>query len=163
MLIALGCDHGGFPLKGTIIEYIEKSGHSVRDFGSYSPDPVDYPDIAAAVAEAVARGECESGILICGTGLGMSIAANKVRGIRAAAVADPYSAKMARQHNNAQILCFGARVVGAGLAEEIVTAFLSSEFLGGRHQTRVDKIMEIEIETQSVSATTANCNLKTVN
>lgn len=143
MKIAIGCDHNGLALKQALLEGPLR-GHQVRDFGVFSNEAADYPDVAFAVAQAVAAGEHERGILICGTGIGMAIAANKVKGIRAAACSDVYSAKMSRRDNDANILCVGGRVVGPGLAAEIVTAWLSEEFAGGRHQRRVAKITERE-------------------
>ena len=143
-MIALGSDHGGFALKEEIKAYLAKQGIEVRDFGSFSPQAVDYADIAYPLAKAVAAGECENGILCCGTGIGISIAANKVKGIRAACCSDCFSAKLTRQHNDANILCMGGRVVGAGLALMMTDLFLNTEFEGGRHQTRIDKIAEIE-------------------
>ena len=144
MRIAIGCDHGGIHHKKYIEEYLERKGHMFEDFGTYTPDSVDYPDIAKKVAEAVLNEGYDCGILICGTGIGMSIAANKVKGIRAAHVTDSYSAKMAKQHNDAQIICLGERITGPDLALEIVDAYLNQEHLGGRHANRVKKIMEIE-------------------
>jgi len=146
MKIAIGSDHAGFSLKEAIKEHLETRGIEYKDFGSYSPESCDYPDIAKEVAIALKNGEFEFGILICGTGIGISIAANKVKGIRAALCHDTFSAKAARAHNNANILAMGARVIGEGLACEIVDAFLSSTFEGGRHQRRVDKIHLIEDE-----------------
>lgn len=146
MIIAVGCDHGGFDLKEAVIEVLRQEGHEVRDFGTMSRESVDYPDFARAVAGAVAAGEAGLGVLMCGTGIGVSITANKVPGIRAALCAEPYSARMARQHNDANVLCMGARVVGPGLAQDIVRAFLSARFEGGRHARRVDKIRTIELE-----------------
>lgn len=143
MKIAIGCDHNGLALKQALLEGPLRD-HHVRDFGVFSSEAIDYPDVAFAVAQAVAAGEHERGILICGTGIGMAIAANKVKGIRAAACSDVYSAKMSRRDNDANILCVGGRVVGPGLAAEIVTAWLSEEFAGGRHQRRVAKITERE-------------------
>ncbi|MCX8053068.1 MAG: ribose 5-phosphate isomerase B [Armatimonadetes bacterium] len=145
MRIALGSDHAGFPLKEALKELLESEGYHPQDFGTFSPDPVDYPDIARAVAEAVVDGRFETGILICGTGVGMSIAANKVRGIRAAACSDTYSARMARAHNNANVLTMGSRVVGPGLALDIAKAFLQTEFeVGSRHLRRIEKINEMD-------------------
>jgi len=141
--IAIGCDHNGLELKQSIIKLITEAGHSYEDFGSYTTDPVDYPDIAKTVAEAVARGEFERGFLICDTGIGMSIAANKVKGIRAALAHDSFSARRARQHNDANILCLGAKVEHEPVSE-IVNAFLTCEFEGGRHQRRIDKIKAME-------------------
>lgn len=144
MKIAIGCDHRGYPLKTEIEEEIKDLGHEIKDFGSFDESPVDYPDYALNVAKSVARGDCHFGILICGTGIGMSVAANKIRGIRAARCQDCFSAKMARQHNDANVLCLGAMVMGPGLAREVVRAYLKSEFEGGRHARRVEKIMAAE-------------------
>lgn len=140
-MIALGSDQAGYELKQEIIKYLEDKGLEYKDYGSYNADPVDYPVYGKKVAHAVADGECEKGILICGTGIGISIAANKVKGIRAALCSDCFSAEATRLHNDANILAFGARVVGPGLAEKIVDAFLDTEFSGAeRHQRRVDMI-----------------------
>lgn len=144
MKIAIGSDHGGINHKEYIKDFLSKNGHSYVDFGTHTTDSVDYPDIAKAVSTAVRDEDFDCGILICGTGIGMSIAANKVRGIRAAHVTDTYSAKMAKQHNDAQIICLGERITGPDLALDIVAAYLSQEHLGGRHSARVEKIMEIE-------------------
>ncbi|MGB7604800.1 MAG: ribose 5-phosphate isomerase B [Lutisporaceae bacterium] len=144
MKIAIGSDHGGFMLKGEIIKHIEDQGCEVKDFGCYSIDSVDYPDIGQAVAEAVVKGECDKGIVCCGTGIGISIAANKVPGIRAALCSDCFSAKASREHNNANILAMGERVIGVGLAKMITDIWLTTEFSGGRHSGRVDKLTEIE-------------------
>ena len=144
MKIAIGCDHGGFDLKPDVIEFLKSRAIEVIDLGTNSSESVDYPDYGRAVGETVASKKADLGIVICGTGIGISLAANKVHGIRAAVVSDTFSAKMARAHNNANILAFGARVVGKGLAIEIVKAWLDTEFEGGRHQRRVDKIMDIE-------------------
>jgi ribose 5-phosphate isomerase B len=147
MTIAIGCDHNGLALKEVLLKDVLRE-HRVHDFGVFTQEPVDYPDIAVAVAQAVASGEYERGILICGTGIGMAIAANKVKGIRAAACSDVYSAKMSRRDNDANILCFGGRVIGPGLASEIVTVWLNEPFAGGRHQRRVEKIRALE-QTES--------------
>lgn len=144
MKIALGSDHGGFELKNEIIKHLQESGHEVKDFGPMTNDSCDYPDYALPVAEAVKSEEFELGILICGTGIGISISANKVPGIRAALCSDTFSAHATRQHNNANILAMGQRVVGPGLALDIVDTFINSEFEGGRHQNRLDKISKIE-------------------
>jgi ribose 5-phosphate isomerase B len=144
MTLALGSDHGGFNLKEAIKKHLEDKGMSIRDFGTCSLDSVDYPDIAKTLAHAVAKGECDKGILICGTGIGISIAANKVKGIRAALCHDVFSAQMSREHNNANILALGERVVGPGLALMIVDTWLAAEFSGGRHERRVEKISAIE-------------------
>lgn len=146
MKIALGSDHGGLELKNTIIEYLNEKGIELKDFGTYTKDSCNYPKYGEIVAEAVATGGYELGILVCGTGLGISLAANKVKGIRAACVSDVFSAKMSRAHNDANILSLGERVVGKGLALEIVENWLNTEFEGGRHQARVDLITEIEVK-----------------
>ena len=144
MKIAIGCDHGGFEHKNTIAEHLKERGFTVTDFGIYENKSVDYPDIALPVAKSVASGENELGILICGTGIGMSLAANKVHGIRAAVCSDHFSAKYTRLHNNANILCLGGRVIGIGTALELVDLFVDTPFEGGRHQKRIDKITAIE-------------------
>ena len=144
MRIAIGCDHRGLSLKQSVIKLISDAGHSYEDFGCYTTDSVDYPDIAQKVAEAVARGDFERGILICATGIGMSIAANKVKGIRAARCHNAFSACRARQHNDANILCLGAEDEEERVPE-IIKVFLTSEFEGGRHQRRVDKIRNMEV------------------
>lgn len=143
-MIAIGSDHGGVNLKETVKKFLGQKGLEYKDFGTNSTDSCDYPDYAKAVCDAVVSGECDKGILICGTGIGMSIAANKVKGIRAAHVTDTYSAAKTREHNNANVICLGERITGCDLALEIVKAYLDAEFLGGRHQTRVDKIMALE-------------------
>lgn len=145
MIIALGCDHAALALKDAVREHLSELGHEVKDFGIYKDgEKCDYPDKAAEVGHALQKGEAALGILICGTGVGMSIAANKLHGIRACCCSDVFSAKMCRQHNNANILTFGERVVGRGLALELVDAFLTSEFEGGRHARRVDLITALE-------------------
>ncbi|MBZ4687919.1 MAG: ribose-5-phosphate isomerase [Clostridiales bacterium] len=146
MKLALGSDHGGFNLKEKIKEYLDEKGITYEDMGTYNSESADYPDFAKKVAEAVAKGEYERGILICGTGIGIGIAANKVPGIRAALCHDTFSARYAREHNNANILTMGERVIGPGLAIEIVDTWLKAEFSGGRHERRVNKITEIEKE-----------------
>lgn len=144
-MIAIGSDHAGYELKTEVVKYLQENGYDVKDFGTNDGCcSVDYPDFGLAVAEAVVSGSCEKGILICGTGLGISISANKVPGIRAALCTDSYTAKMSREHNDANVLAFGARVVGVGLALDIVENWLKTEFLGGRHGKRVDKITGIE-------------------
>lgn len=143
MRIAIGCDHGGYGLKCELVSRLEGE-HEIEDFGCYSVEPVDYPDVALEVSDAVVRGMCDCGILFCGTGIGMSIAANKVQGIRAALCTDTYSARMAREHNCANIIAVGARTIGVEYAWEIVRAYLEADFLGGIHEERVKKIMEIE-------------------
>jgi ribose 5-phosphate isomerase B len=144
MKIAIGNDHVAVEMKNHIKEYVEKMGHEVVNFGTDSAERTDYPIYAHAVATAVASGECDRGILICGTGVGISIAANKVKGIRAVVCSEPYSAKLSREHNNTNIVAFGARVIGMATAEMIVEAFLTGEYEGGRHQRRVDMIASIE-------------------
>lgn len=144
MIIAMGSDHGGFKLKNEIIKHLENIGYKIKDFGVHNEQSVDYPDYGKAVAEAVASGEYAKGIVVCGTGIGISIAANKVVGIRAALCTDPYMAKMSREHNNSNILALGERVIGYGLALEIVDTWLSTNFAEGRHKIRVDKITAIE-------------------
>lgn len=143
-MIAIGSDHAGFELKTHIIKYLKEQGIELFDFGTYTEDSCDYPDIAEKVSKAVANGEYEKGILICGTGIGISIAANKVDGIRAALCSDVYSAKMTRKHNDANILCLGGRVTGRELAFMICDTFLREEFEGGRHQNRIEKIHALE-------------------
>ncbi|MDU1413043.1 MAG: ribose 5-phosphate isomerase B [Clostridium sp.] len=144
MKIAVGCDHGGFELKHTIMEHLSKKNIEVEDYGTYSEESCDYPEFGQKVGEAVVAGKCDFGIIVCGTGIGISIAANKVPGVRAALCSDTFSAHATREHNNANILALGARVVGPGLALDIVDTFLNSEFQGGRHDARVNKIIEIE-------------------
>ena len=140
-MIALGSDQAGYELKQIIMKHLDDRGLEYKDYGSYNADPVDYPVYGKKVAEAIVNGECDKGILICGTGIGISIAANKVKGIRAALCSDCFSAEATRLHNDANILAFGARVVGAGLAEKIVDTFLDTEFSGTeRHKRRVDMI-----------------------
>lgn len=142
-MLAIGCDHGGYALKQEIIKYLESKGIEYKDFGCYSEASVDYPEYAHAVAHGVADGEYEKGILICGTGIGISIAANKVKGIRAALCTDCFCAQATREHNDANILALGGRVVGPGLAVKIVDTFLNTEFSGDeRHQRRIDLIEE---------------------
>ena len=144
MKIALGCDHGGFEHKNAIAEHLKERGFEICDFGIYENTPVDYPDIALKVASSIVKKENDLGILVCGTGIGMSLAANKVKGIRAAACSDHFSAKYTRLHNNANILCLGGRVIGVGTALELTDLFVDTEFEGGRHQNRINKITEIE-------------------
>lgn len=143
-MIAIGADHGGFALKEELKKYLEETGVSFKDYGTYSAESVDYPVIAETVCKAITSGEAERAILVCGTGIGMSMVANKVKGIRAACCSDAFSAKYTRLHNNANVLCLGGRVVGPGLAEELVHLFLNTEFEGGRHQRRVDAVMALE-------------------
>lgn len=149
MRIALGSDHGGYNLKEEIKQWLAEKDYSFEDYGTYSTESCDYPDIALTVAQAVASGDCNLGILVCGTGIGVSIVANKVPGIRAALCHDTFSAKASREHNNANILTLGERVVGRGLALEIVETWLGATFSGGRHQRRVDKIMALDEKRRS--------------
>ena len=140
-MIAIGCDHGGYELKQEIIGYLEKEGMAYKDFGTYSKDAVDYPDYAKPVCQAVVEGQADKGILICGTGIGISMAANKIEGIRAALVHDVFSAEATRLHNDANVLCMGGRVVAGGLAIMITDTFLKTEFSGDeRHARRIGKI-----------------------
>lgn len=144
MKLALGCDHGGYRLKEEIKKLLDEEGLTYQDFGCYSTEAVDYPDMAQAVGEAVAAGDFAKGIVCCGTGIGVNIAANKIPGVRAALCHDTFSAKATREHNDSNVLTMGERVIGFGLAREIVKAWLGAEFTGGRHQRRVDKIAQIE-------------------
>ena len=144
MKIAIGCDHGGLEHKNAIAEHLRERGFEVEDFGIYEQRSVDYPEIALKVAKSVAEKENELGILVCGTGIGMSLAANKVKGIRAAAVSEHFSAKYTRLHNNSNILCLGGRVIGVGTALELADIFVDTQFEGGRHQRRIDMISAIE-------------------
>ena len=143
-LLAIGCDHGGYELKKEILAYLEKEGVACKDFGCDSTESVNYPVYAKKVCEAIQSGECWRGILVCGTGIGMSMAANKHKGIRAACCENTFSARFTRMHNDANVLCLGGRVVGAGLALDMVKLFLETEFEGGRHAQRVAMITEIE-------------------
>ncbi|MDF1613633.1 ribose 5-phosphate isomerase B [Desulfurivibrio dismutans] len=142
MKIALGCDHGGFGLKETVLTVLQQLGHEIRDCGTLDGQAVDYPDIAVAVCELVAKGECERGILICGTGIGISMAANRNPAIRAALCAEAFSARMSREHNDANVLCLGGRTIGPGQAEEIVRIWLDAEFAGGRHLRRIQMFQQ---------------------
>ena len=142
MKIALGADHGGFQLKEKVARLLEQLGHRVEDTGCHSSDSVDYPDFADPVVAKVADGECDRGILICGTGIGMSLAANRNRKIRAANCHDEYTARMSREHNDANILCLGARVIGEGVAVDLVKVWLNTPFAGGRHQQRIAKFSD---------------------
>ena len=143
-MIAIGCDHGAFALKNAVKNFLEERGLEVKDFGIYEETRVDYPDIAEVVCKSIVSGECEKGILLCGTGIGISIAANKIKSIRAAVCNEVYCAKMAKCHNNANVITMGGRVVGEDVALEIVSAWLDSEFMGERHQQRIDKITNLE-------------------
>ena len=144
MKIAVACDHGGLNLKKAVIDYLIKNGYEYVDFGTDTADSCDYPDYALPAAEAVASGECDKGILICSTGIGVSMVANKVPGVRCAHCHDAYCAEFTRRHNDANVLAMGEKVVGAGYALQIAEIFLTTEFEGGRHQRRVDKISAIE-------------------
>jgi ribose 5-phosphate isomerase B len=144
MKIAVASDHAGFDMKEKIRKYLEDNGHQVKDFGTYSTDSIDYPDYAAPAAKSVASGENERGVIICGSGQGMTMVSNKIPGIRAALCNDLYSARMTRLHNDANVLTMGGRIIGIDLAKEIVDTWLSTEFEGGRHQRRVDKIMAFD-------------------
>ena len=144
MKIAIGCDHGGYDLKESMVQFLTEKGHEVKDCGTYSKESCDYPMFGEAAARAVACGECEKGIVICTTGIGISISANKVKGIRAALCADSFTAEMTRRHNDANVLALGAGIVGPNLADRIVDVFLSTEFEGGRHERRVNLMMDIE-------------------
>lgn len=144
MKIAVGCDHGGFDHKNAIAEHLKQRGFEVVDYGIYENQSVDYPDIASKLCKGILEGEADLGILVCGTGIGMSIAANKFKGIRAAACSEHFSAKYTRLHNNSNVLCLGGRVIGIGTALELADLFVDTEFEAGRHQKRIDKISEIE-------------------
>lgn len=144
MRLAIGCDHIGLELKNHLIEYLTAKGHTVEDVGTYTAERTDYPIYGYRVAKKVIGGEADMGILVCGTGVGISLAANKVDGIRAVVCSEPYSAYMARLHNNANIVSMGARVIGEATAEMIVDAFLNTQYEGGRHQRRIDMMTEIE-------------------
>ncbi|HOO04989.1 MAG TPA: ribose 5-phosphate isomerase B [Ruminococcus sp.] len=142
-MIAIGCDHAGVEMKKAVIEALSEKGFELRDMGT-DGEPCDYPNMAKAVCELVVSGECEKGILICGTGIGMSIAANKIKGIRAALCSDSFSTRYTRLHNDANVMCMGARTLGPGLACELAEIFLTTGFEGGRHQRRIDLITDIE-------------------
>lgn len=144
MKISMGCDHGGFAMKEALKTYLTEQGHEVKDCGCYSTASCDYPEFGEAAARAVASGECERGIVVCTTGIGISIAANKVKGIRCAHCPDVLSAEMTRRHNDANMLAIGAGMVGMNVAKRMADIFLATEFEGGRHQRRVDRMMEIE-------------------
>lgn len=143
-MIAIGCDHGGFALKNEILKHLNELNIPYKDFGTYTETSCDYPDIVVPVCDAINSGECEKGILICGTGIGISMAANKIHGIRAALCHDYFSAKYTRLHNDSNIIAFGGRVIGPGLACELVDVFLNTGFEGGRHAARVQKMMDLE-------------------
>lgn len=145
-MIAIGCDHSALALKDAIMNHLKEQNIPYQDFGTYTDESCDYPDIAKSVCESIKRGTCDKGILICGTGIGISMAANKIKGIRCALCHDYFSAKYTRLHNDSQIIAFGARVIGAGLACELVDVFLNTPFEGGKHAVRVDKMMAFENE-----------------
>lgn len=144
MRVAVGCDHGGFQLKMALIAHLEGNGAQVSDLGTHDRQSTDYPDYAVRVANEVLEGRADWGLLVCGTGIGMSMAANKMSGIRAAVVSDVFSAQATRQHNDANVLCLGERIIGPGLACSIVDAFAAASFEGGRHERRVNKIRTLE-------------------
>jgi ribose 5-phosphate isomerase B len=144
MKLAIGSDHVGFELKAHLIQYLTQKGHTVIDYGPESDAKTDYPIYGRRVADSIVKGECQQGILICGTGVGISIAANKVKGIRAVVCSEPYSAKLSKMHNNANIVAFGARVIGPAMAEMIVDEFLAAKYEGGRHDKRVQMLTDIE-------------------
>lgn len=147
MKLAIGCDHGALTLKNALVNHLVSCGYGVEDFGTYSNDSCDYPDYASAAAKAVASGRCDKGIVLCTTGIGVSVAANKVKGIRCALLSDVWSAKMTRLHNDTNMMALGAGVVGQNLAYEIVATWLGTEFSGEeRHQRRIDKVMALENE-----------------
>lgn len=143
-MIAIGSDHGGYLLKEEIKKHLEEKGYKFKDFGTDSTASCDYPVYAEKVCRAIQSGECEKGILVCGTGIGMSMCANKCKGIRAAVCGDHFSAEFTRKHNNANVLCLGARVTGSGVALQLVDIFLTTEFEGGRHEKRIEMMMELE-------------------
>ena len=143
-MIALACDHGAYALKEKVKQHLDQLGYDYKDFGTYSEDSCDYPDFAGPAAQAVASGECGCGIVMCTTGIGVSITANKVKGIRCALLSDLMSARLTRQHNNTNMMALGAGVVGEKLALEIIDTWLDTEFEGGRHQRRIDKMMAYE-------------------
>lgn len=143
-LIALGADHAGFPLKEALKDWLTAEGHGVLDLGTHSPDSVDYPDYAARVAESIRTGRAERGVLICGTGIGMAMAANKVDGIRAAVCGDPETARLSREHNDANVLALGGRTIEGARAVDILRVWLATPFLGGRHARRLQKLVAIE-------------------
>ncbi len=149
-MIAIGCDHGGFEIKEAIKDYLNNEGLEYRDFGTYNTDCVDYPVFAYKVAKSVASGECERGILCCGTGIGVSIAANKIKGIRAAVCSDEFSAEMTRRHNDANVLCLGGRTLDKKKATLLASVFLNTPFDSGRHKVRVEQILKIEDGTFKV-------------
>lgn len=143
-LLAIGCDHGGFALKEVLKKHLEEKGVPFKDFGTYSEESCDYPLYAKKVCEAIQKGECDGGILVCGTGIGISISANKFKGIRCALLSEPLSARLTKEHNNANVIALGGRITGPLLAMEIVDAWLGASFMGGRHQDRIDIISGFE-------------------
>lgn len=147
MKIVIASDHAGLGLRRELLDALKKHGHDVRDLGTHSGDSVDYPDFASDVAKAVGQGSADRGVLVCGTGIGMSIVANKHRGVRAALCTTEFEARMARAHNDANVLCLGERVVGAGLGRAILEAFIATAFEGGRHERRVQKIRDVEVSS----------------
>ena len=146
MKIGIGNDHAALEMKNQVMEYLKEKGYEVINYGTNTPESCNYPEFGEKVGRAVVSGEVDCGILICGTGVGISLAANKVKGVRAVVCSEPYSAKLSKQHNNTNVLCFGARVIGIELAKMIIDAWLGAEFEGGRHATRVGMIMDIENE-----------------
>ena len=143
-MIAVCCDHGGLSLKQEVLRHLEEKGLEYNDFGTNSPESCDYPDIVKPLCQAIQRGECDKGVIICGTGIGISMAANKMKGIRAALCHDSFSAEFTRRHNDSNIIAFGARVIGPGLALQLLDIFLNTPFEGGRHAVRVEKMMALE-------------------
>ena len=143
-MIAVCCDHGGLSLKQEVLRHLEEKGLEYKDFGTNSPESCDYPDIVKPLCQAIQRGECDKGVIICGTGIGISMAANKMKGIRAALCHDSFSAEFTRRHNDSNIIAFGARVIGPGLALQLLDIFLNTPFDGGRHAVRVEKMMALE-------------------
>jgi ribose 5-phosphate isomerase B len=152
MKIIIGSDHGGYELKQIVVNYLTQLGHQVEDIGTHSNESVDYPEYAVQVARSVTDGESDRGILICGSGIGMCMTANRITGARAALVSEPYAARMSRRHNNSNILCLGGRLLGDQLAMEIVSVWLQEEFEGGRHQRRLDLIDELTLKNKAQQA-----------
>jgi ribose 5-phosphate isomerase B len=150
MKIIIGCDHGGFELKEKVVSFVKAGGHEVEDVGTHSADSVDYPHYAMKVAEAVAKGAADRGILVCGSGIGMCITANRVPGVRAVQINETFAAKMSRRHNDSNVLCLGGRFIGQDLAKEIVEVWLAEAFEGGRHQRRVDQIDALAQEVKPI-------------
>ncbi len=152
MNISIACDHGAIREKDALIQHLQESGHIILDRGVNSPSSVDYPDCALPALQDLAQNKAELVVLLCGTGIGMCMSANKFSGTRAALLSDPYSARMAKEHNNANVICFGARVLGFELIRECIDSFLSASFKAGRHQRRIDKVMQIETNQQTSKA-----------